>query len=91
MRCPNFELYLREWLEADEDYRQGWGIINIFGHDNEGMYHKNGFTVEILRGQVEEAGFQVSEIKITENRFPQGNFGYRENGDIYCEAVKPTG
>lgn len=89
LRCPNFEQYLREWLEADADYRRGWGIINIFGHDEEGMYHKNGFALDMLRDQIEEAGLQVIDIKITKNRFPRENFEYRENGDIYCEAVKP--
>ena len=89
LHCPNFELYLREWLEADTDYRRGWGIINIFGHDEEGMYHKNGLTVDILRALVEEAGFQVTEIKITENRFARDSLEYRKNGDIYSEAIKP--
>lgn len=27
IRCPNFELYVREWLNGDETYRWGWGII----------------------------------------------------------------
>lgn len=90
IRCPHFGLYVREWLEeAEDDCCQEWSIINIFGHDEEGMYHKNGFTVDILRDHVEGAEFQVVEIKISENRFPRDNLEYREKGDIYCEAVKP--
>ncbi len=33
VRCPNFELYVREWLEESPDYREGQGMMNIFGHD----------------------------------------------------------
>ena len=24
LRCPNFEVYVREWLEGADDYRRGW-------------------------------------------------------------------
>ena len=96
VRVPNFELYLREYLEGDLDYKmgikedkeghEGWGIINIFGHDKDGMYHTNGFTVDTLKKTLEEAGFRIKKCEIMPNL--QIRFEYRENGDIYCEAVK---
>ncbi len=96
VRVPNFEIFLREYLEGDLDYkmgmkedeegRVGWGITNIFGHDKEGMYHVNGFNTKVLRKTLEEAGFKITKCVIVPNLFK--DFQYRENADIYCEAIK---
>ncbi len=92
IRCPHFGLYVREWLEeAEDDCCQEWSIINIFGHDEEGMYHKNGFTLKTLSDRVQKAGFTIRKLEITDNsyRFSKKSPHYREDGDIYCEGLKP--
>jgi len=33
IRCPNFELYVHEWLKGNYDWRWGWGLRPIFGID----------------------------------------------------------
>ena len=91
IRCPNFELYLREWLEGSADYREGQGMMNIFGHDEEGWYHTQGFTKDMLEKQIKKAGFSTVKIEVTKNPWHTPEHPeYRENGDIYCEAAKIT-
>jgi predicted SAM-dependent methyltransferase len=89
IRCPNFELYVREWLEGDYDYRWGWGITNLLGHQHRGpgMLNRNAFTVQRLSKILKSAGFNVNMCVTTHTR-PQteGKEEYRENGDIYCVA-----
>jgi len=91
IRCPNFELYVQEWLEGDYEWRWSWGIINIFGHDNrgEGMLHHNGFTRERLGRYLSENGFETLRCEVTATR-PEydGTIEYRADGDIYYEGVK---
>jgi len=91
IRCPNFELYVREWLEGDYEYRWGWGLINIFGHDNrgEGLLTRNGFTRDRLDRLLSESGFKTLHCEVTETR-PEfkGTIEYRPKGDLYYEGVK---
>jgi hypothetical protein len=52
------------------------------------MYHVNGFTVDSLREQAQEAGFESVQVEIVQNRFPRDDVEYREQGDLYCVATK---
>ena len=89
IRCPNFELYVREYLEGDYEYRQEWGLINIFGWQDRGpgMLTRTGFTVERLRRELPAAGFKVTRCETTRTRQSKGP-EYRLTGDIICECVK---
>ena len=91
IRCPNFELYVREWLEGGYDVRWGWGIINIFGHDDrgQGLLTRNGFTRERLQRLLLENGFETLRCEVTATR-PEldGTIEYRPDGDLYYEGAK---
>ncbi len=87
----NSKVYQKEWLEGDTDYKRGWGVINIYGHDEEGAYHKNAFTKETLELELREAGFNNIQCYVTETRpYTKLNncFEYRKNGDIRGTGVK---
>lgn len=93
IRCPNFELYLREFLEMpDSDPKKfTWGIINIYGHTNrsEGLHTIGGFTVGRLKTQLEQVGFKTIECKTMKTRVTDTkHIEYRENGDIYYRGQK---
>ena len=91
IRCPNFELYVREWLEGDYDWRWGWGIINIFGHDNrgEGLLTRNGFTCKRLGRLLSDNGFRTVRCEATATRREyEATIEYRPDGDLYYEGVK---
>ena len=47
IRCPNFLLYVQEFLDANCQERWSWGITNLLGWQNRGpgMWNHNGFTV----------------------------------------------
>ncbi len=91
IQCPNFELYVREWLEGDYGWRTGWGITNIFGWSDRGpgMMHKTGFTKESLEAITFKAGFATKICRIGETR-PQtrGTIEYRDDGDLHYEGIK---
>ena len=89
IRCPNFELYVREWLEADYDYRWAWGIRNLLGWQDRGagLLTRNGFSVRRLTDLLSAAGFQVLDCHTTRTR-ARRDPEFRENGDIHCEAIK---
>ncbi len=85
IRCPNFELYVREWLEGDYEWRWSWGLRPIFGFEGRGsgMWHLNAFTVDRLDRLMTEMGFRTIKCEATETRpFTIGTFEYREQGDI---------
>jgi len=89
VRCPNFEVYLQEWLNGNDEYRLGWGRINIFGHSDrgEGMHHRNGFSPGMLRRIFENHGFRTLKCGVSPTR-PEydGTFEYRSKGDIIYEG-----
>ena len=91
IRCPNFEVYVREWLEGNYAVRWGWGIINIFGHDGrgEGMLTRNGFTRRRLDELLSANGFKTLHCEATETR-PEmrRTIEFRVDGDLSYEGVK---
>jgi predicted SAM-dependent methyltransferase len=70
IRCPNFELYLREWLNENYSERWGWGIVNIFGHPDrgEGCLTRNGFTPRRLVALLSSVGFKTLKCEVCETR-----------------------
>jgi len=88
IRVPNFELYVKEWLNSETEYKLGWGNINLFGHDKIGMYHNIGFTKGMLHRVISNAGLKIEKLEVVPNRHNVTNFEYRENGDIMCIAIK---
>lgn len=90
IRCPNFEIAARAFLEGDEAYRKGWGMVFLFGDDQEGMRHTNGFSVASLRDAVEKAGFTACQVRATDSIHAPQDFKYRAVADLLCEAVKPA-
>ena len=97
IRCPNFEIYAREFVEGDDDYRYGkdgsgrgaWGLINIFGHQTGGPGYvtRTGFSVERLRRMLPGFGFRITRCETAQTRQNKG-IEYRRDGDIICEATK---
>jgi spore maturation protein CgeB/predicted SAM-dependent methyltransferase len=87
IRCPNHELYIRMWLEGDDEYRWGAGLNTILGFQDRGPGHlnRNLFTVTRLKQLVQEAGFEVHACQ----EFPTRT-GHIPNGDILCQASKPS-
>jgi SAM-dependent methyltransferase len=93
IRCPNFELYLREWLDGGYEWRWGWGLRPIFGWEGrgKGMWHLNGFTAERLDRLMTEHGFKTLSCETTETRtFTIGTAEYRSNGDVVYVGEKST-
>lgn len=89
IRCPNFELYVQEWLEADYEYRWTLGIRNLFGWQDKGdhVITRNGFSARRLADLLTAAGFEVITCHATRTRARRGR-EHRTNGDIHCEAIK---
>jgi SAM-dependent methyltransferase len=93
IRCPNFELYVKEWLEGDDEYREGWGIINVLGFSERGSgyLNRNGFTVRQINRLLNRKGFRTIRTEVTQTR-PEYDTTpeFRENGDILYEGLKET-
>ena len=91
VRCPNFEVYLREWLAGDDEYRLGWGRINIFGHSGrgEGMWHRIGFSPGVLSRVFENHGFRTLKSQASPTR-PEYDktVEYRADGDLIYEGER---
>lgn len=97
IRCPNFEIYVREFVNGDADYRYGrdgsgngaWGLLNIFGHQTGGFGYltRTGFSVERFNRILPRFGFRITRCEATRTRQNKG-IEYRRDGDIICEAVK---
>ena len=88
---PNFEVYLKEWLNGSEDYKQGWGITNVLGIQDRGpgYLNRNGFSVQGLKFILENAGFKTTICKPGATRPEYNNtFEYRKNGDIHYVGLK---
>lgn len=87
IRCPNHELYMRMWLEGNDEYRWGAGLNTILGIQDRGPgnLNRNLFTVTRLEHLVHEAGFEVHACQ----EFPTRT-GHLPNGDILCRASKPS-
>lgn len=88
IRCPNFPLYVREFLERGEEWRDEWGLRNIFGWRNKpGQCHFNGFWVERFQRLLPAYGFTVISCAVVATRARKG-VEYRPDGDVLCQAVK---
>ncbi len=91
VRCPNFEVYIREWLSGDDEYRLGWGRINVFGHSGRGeaMWHHNGFSSGVLRRVFENHGFRTLKSAASPTRPEYDNtIEYRPDGDLIYEGER---
>lgn len=91
IRCPNFDLYVKEYLEASNEQRarNPWFLRYIFGwRDRPGQFHCDGFTRDRLQRTLCRYGFEEVSCKLIETRQKRG-VQYRPNGDILCEARKP--
>ena len=86
VRCPNFELYVREYLDASEDERHEnpWLLRNIFGWRNKpGQFHYDGWSVGRFHRVMPAYGFTVASCKTVRTRASRG-VEYRPSGDIVC-------
>lgn len=91
IRVPNFEVYVREWLDGSDAYRRELGLINLYGHPDKGpgMYTRTGFTCERFRFLLPRFGFVRVRAWIGETRVRSWP-DWRENGDLFCECFKPV-
>ncbi len=89
IRCPNFPLYIKEYLYSQESYRNDWGLRNIFGWQDrgEGMLHRTGFSTERFRNLLPEYRFRIDKIETIPTRQTKG-IEHRPDGDILCQATK---
>lgn len=97
IRCPNFEIYAREFVEGTDDYRYGkdgsgkgaWGLLNIFGHQTGGPGYltRTGFSPERFQRILPRFGFRITRCEAVQTRQNKG-IEFRRDGDILCEAVK---
>lgn len=90
IRCPNFELYVKEYMNASEDQRfqNPWYLRNIFGWRNKiGQFHYDGFTVGRFERLLPKYGFRVTKCETMRTRASKG-IEYRPSGDIICVALK---
>jgi predicted SAM-dependent methyltransferase len=74
IRVPDMLMMCKNYLEADEEWRQKWGIKAFYGGQwNEGEYHHNGFTFDSLVKTVESVGFSLLERQMPrfkDKKFP---------------------
>ncbi len=87
IRVPNFELYLKQWLNSNSDYRYDLGLCHILGYEREGYPHYNGFTPEKIKMLLTESGFDVYKTNLIQHEYYKSNVKYFEF-DIYVEAMK---
>jgi predicted SAM-dependent methyltransferase len=101
IRCPNGEVWCREWLQATDTRRYGTHLQNpILGLPNSNMRHKNIISKGMLQMYVEEAGFEIVELFETGRRNAdlvailskggedQGTNFTNGSCDLYCRAIK---
>lgn len=59
---PNFDYVARYWLTGAD---RVWAEAMVFGNQaHDGEFHKCAFTAELLKGDCEAAGFNVTRIEI---------------------------
>lgn len=89
IRVPNFEIYVREWLEGTEDYREEWGLINIFGWQGRGpgMFTRTGWTCARFNRMLPKFGFHRIVCLPSMTRMTSGP-EFRPNGDLICECYR---
>lgn len=85
IRCPNHEVYIKNWLDGSDEYRCGEGLTCILGKQNKGpgYLNRNLFTVKRLKYLVQKAGFSIDKCVECPTRG-----GHIKNGDILCIAIK---
>lgn len=58
VRVPDLRWVCRNWLEKQTN---DWHMDAIFGNQtDEGQFHKTGYTPDLLRRYLEQAGFEVT-------------------------------
>lgn len=89
IRCPNAELYIKEWLDinmgSDWELLSSWGTRNLLGWQNKGsgMLNRQLFTSDYLRWIVVNNGFSINQCEIVETRtINKKHIEYRKDGDI---------
>ena len=90
IRCPNFDLYLQDYLSVPPAERldKPHLLRNIFGFRNtDGQCHHDGFTPERLQHDLSKAGFEVVECYYTGPR-PDHKRNPKRPADIVCVARK---
>lgn len=61
IEVPDLKYCVEEWLRVGGD---GWEMDMIFGNqDDEGQFHKTGFSETILTEKVQFAGFNVIKVE----------------------------
>jgi len=85
IRCPNHEVYIRNWLNGDDKYRWGDGLNCILGKQDRGSgyLNRNMFTPKRLKHLVKKEGFYVDTCTCYPTR--KGDI---KDGDVLCKATK---
>ena len=83
IRCPNFEYWVRRWLEAPDEERWPNLLNAIIGNADRGDGHlmRNAFTLDRLLAIVDRKLFQVILCHMMCSRYGV------HNADCYYEAV----
>ena len=101
VRCPNGEVWCREWLQTSDTKRYGTSLQNaILGLPDSNMRHRNIISKGMLKRYIEEVGFEIVTLTETGRRSKElveilSKGGEDEginftNGccDLYCKATK---
>lgn len=104
IRCPHAPTYLKKWLDGPDEWKMGYGLDCVLGHQNlhAGMLNRNLFTESTLSKTISAEGFKILECRLTYERkgkliqmWKRGelDLGLKyhpkaELGDIYCVATK---
>lgn len=62
VQVPNFDYIARYWLTGPD---RNWAEAMVFGlQTNEGEFHKSAFTGQLLKADLEAAGFEVERVEM---------------------------
>jgi len=88
---PSLEWAAHEILDKDKASPMLLPLI-FGGQENEFMYHRSGFTIPILRGELEKAGLipRVAQVQpfVIRSSTPDGKITEYKCGENYVQGVK---
>jgi len=67
LQCPALDACMRAWLDnkpAPVQMPDFWMVVIYGGQEGPSQYHKNGFTAQTLKADLEAEGFTVTQTEI---------------------------
>jgi hypothetical protein len=63
IEAPDIMVCMNNFIADKFGYRWGWWHKTIYGDDDKGMRHKQGFTIPRLRAELESVGLTVTSSR----------------------------